>query len=257
MSSSTIQLVARYWDKNVANWKVAKDLTVGSREFFKEVERYRFEKLDYLPRLVDYAGYAGQQVLDLGCGLATDSSRFAAGKANVTGIDISPTAIDLARKNFAQRQLDGDFSAMNGESLEFADASFDFVYCHTVLHFTPNPAAMIGEIQRVLKPGGTAFLMTINRNSWLYILHRIARLRIDYLDAPIFHRFNYQEFEFLLQSFHSYKIIVERFPVKTEVHKGIKAFLYNNCFVAAYNALPKAIIGKSGYHLLAWVTKSS
>ena len=144
---------------------------------------------------------------------------------------------------------------MDGEALGFDDNSFDFIYCHTVLHFTSNPADMITEIKRVLKPDGQALLMTINRASWLYALHKLAGLKIDYLDAPVFHRFNYDEFEQLLTSFSDKKMIVERFPVRTEVHSGIKAMIYNHLFVDLYNAMPKALIGKTGYHLLALVTK--
>lgn len=247
--------VSQFWDSNVSNWKIADGLEVGSQAFFEEVERYRFDKLDYLPKVVDYQAYAGKSVLDVGCGLATDLSRFANNNANVTGIDISPKAIELAQDNFRWRNLQGKFDVMDGESMNFADHSFDFIYCHTVLHFTPGPSAMIKEISRVLKPGGTALLMTINRGSWLYFLHKLAGLKIDYLDAPVFHRFNYAEFESMLTPFSNKRIIVERFPKETEVHKGWKAQVYNSVFVRPYNALPKALIGKTGYHLLAFVTK--
>lgn len=252
----SIQAVEQFWDENVANWKIAKHLPEGSVDFFAEVERYRFEKLNYLPKLIDYDAYKGQQVLDVGCGLATDLSRFARGKAITTGIDIAGHAIKLAKKNFEQRGLSGSFMQMNGEQLDFADNSFDFVYCHTVLHFTPNPQKMINDIQRVLKPGGTALLMTINRCSWLYFLHQIAGMKIDYMDAPIFHKFNYAEFDQLSSIFSERQVIVERFPVRTEVHKGWKASVYNTLFVDLYNALPQKLIAKTGYHLLTLAKKA-
>lgn len=247
--------VRDYWDRNVANWKVAANLEAGSEAFFKEVERYRFDKLHYLPNYIDYAGYGNQSVLDIGCGLGTDLSLFAKGGANVTGIDLAPQAIDYAKKNFSWRGLDANLQVMDGEALNIEDNSFDFVYCHTVLHFTSNPAAMIAEIKRVLKPGGQALLMSINRASWLYALHKLAGLKIDYLDAPVFHRFNYSEFEALVSPFSNKQLIVERFPVRTEVHSGLKAVIYNRLFVDLYNAMPNSLIGKTGYHLLALVTK--
>lgn len=252
----TIEAVEHFWDNNVANWKIAAHLEQGSTAFFAEVERYRFDKLNYLPKVVDYNAYANKEVLDIGCGLATDLSRFARGGANTTGIDISGQAIQLAKQNFAQRGLTGTFQKMNGEQLEFTDDQFDFIYCHTVLHFTPNPQKMVAEIQRVLKPGGTALLMTINRGSWLYFLHRVAGLKIDYMDAPVFHKFNYAEFKALCAGFTQCQLVVERFPVRTEIHKGWKATLYNRLFVDVYNALPKLLVGKTGYHLLAFVAAS-
>ncbi|MGH1541012.1 MAG: class I SAM-dependent methyltransferase [Arenicella sp.] len=248
--------VADYWDNNVANWKIASHLDSGSPDFFAEVERYRFDKLNYLPKVVDYSAYANKDVLDVGCGLGTDLSRFARGGANCTGIDLSSQAIALAEKNFKQRNLHAHFKQMDGEQLEFADNSFDFIYCHTVLHFTPHPQKMINEIKRVLKPGGTALLMTINRGSWLYFLHRVAGMKIDYMDAPVFHKFNYAEFDQLCSNLPKRTMVVERFPVRTEVHKGWKAIIYNRLFVDLYNALPQRLIGKTGYHLLAFAEKS-
>lgn len=249
--------VSAFWDHNVANWKVAANFEAGTPEFFAEVERYRFEKLDYLPRIVDYDAYAEQDVLDVGCGLATDLSRFARGGARVTGIDLSEHAIKLAQTNFKQRGLEGRFLHMDGRQMTFEDASFDFVYCHTVLHFTPEPEAMIGEIHRVLKPGGTAFFMAINRRSWLYTLHRIFKIKIDYLDSPVFKPFDYDRFEASFAQFETCNVIVERFPVRTEVHKGLKSWVYNTLFVDLYNSLPKALTGKTGYHLLAFATKTA
>lgn len=249
--------IADYWDANVANWKVAADLDVGTPEFFREVERYRFEKLDYLDRVVDYDAYRGQSVLDVGCGLATDLSRFARGGATTTGVDISPRAIELAKLNFEQRGLDGAFHVMDGRRMDFADETFDFVYCHTVLHFTAQPELMIAEIRRVLKPGGSALLMAINRRSWLFTMHRLAGVEIDYLDSPVFDPFDFDRFERAVAPFDARRILVERFPTRSEVHKGLKALLYNTVFVDLFNALPRRLVGKTGYHLLAFVGKAA
>ena len=250
-TSSLSELVEKYWDSNVANWKIAHDLKVGSKDFFQEVERYRFEKLSYLNDYADYSAYAGKKVLDVGCGLGTDTARLAKAGASVTGIDISSRAIELSETNFEQRSLRGEFKQMNGERMSFEDNSFDFVYCHTVLHFTPSPTELVKEIYRVIKPGGEALMMMINRRSWLFFLHRLAKLKIDYLDSPVFHLYARREFDALCSQFDSYDIKVERFPTRTEVHSGLKALIYNKLFVDLYNSLPNKVIGNTGYHLLA------
>lgn len=246
--------VREYWNGHVHDWKVARS-PAGTREFFEEIEAYRYEKLHYLPRLVNFAAYRGRKVLDVGCGVGNDLSRFAKAGAICTGVDLAPHSIELARTNFAQRGLTGEFHVMNGERLDLPDDSFDAVFCHTVLHFTPNPQAMVREIHRVLKPGGEAIIMTVNRRSWLNALQRLMKVEIDHLDSPVFYQFTIDEFRRLLSPFAEVRIVPERFPVATKVHGGLKARLFNAIFVKAFNALPRAWTRPLGHHLMAFCRK--
>lgn len=253
-SVGEFESVRAYWDDHVADWKIATHQP-GSHEFFEEIEAYRFEKLHYLPKLVDFSGFAGQSLLEVGCGVANDLSRFAKGGARVTGIDIAPYAVELARENFAQRGLEGRFEVMNGEAMTFDDDVFDVVYCHTVLHFTPSPQRMIREIHRVLKPGGAAILMTLNRRSWMNLLRIVMQVDVDHLDSPVYRRFSVGEFESMLAGFSSVRVVPERFPVATKVHHGLKAALFNALFVGPFNALPRSWTRNTGHHLMAFCRK--
>jgi ubiquinone/menaquinone biosynthesis C-methylase UbiE len=253
-NDTAIEAVRAFWNEHVDDWKVARS-AVGTPEFFREIDGYRFEKLHYLPKIVNFGGYAGQRVLDVGCGLGNDTARFARGGARVTGIDLSPRAIELAKCNFAQRSLAGEFRVMDGERLDFPDAHFDLVYCHTVLHFTPHPERMLAEIRRVLKPGKQAIVMTVNRRSWMNIMRRVAKVELDYTTAPTFNRYSIAEFRRMLGMFGAVEVVPERFPVKTKVHRGLKAALYNQLFVGAFNLLPRALTRNTGYHLVAFCTK--
>jgi ubiquinone/menaquinone biosynthesis C-methylase UbiE len=247
--------VRDYWNVHVVDWPIT-SAEPGTAAFFAEAEAYRFEKLDYLDKRVDYAGQAGLDVLDVGCGLGNDTSRFAKGHARVTGIDIAPRAIELARANFSQRGLDGRFLVMDGEAMGFPDASFDVVYCHTVLHFTPDPARMTAEIHRVLKPGGRAILMAVNQQSWMRFMHRVAKVEIDHLAAPVFHWLSARELERMAAPFAEVRLVHERFPVATKVHKGVKAKLFNGVFVGLFNLLPRAWVERTGHHLLLFARKA-
>ena len=247
--------VRDYWNANVTTWPIT-SRDPGSPAFFAETEAYRFEKLDYLDRVAGFADHAGEAVLDVGCGLGNDTARFAKGGAKVTGIDIAPRAIELARANFAQRGLQGRFELMDGEAMTFAEASFDFVYCHTVLHFTPHPERMIQEIHRVLKPGGKALLMAVNRRSWMRLMHRLAKVEIDHLVAPTFHWLTAAELTAMTAPFAQVRVVVERFPVRTKVHKGLRATLFNTLFVDLFNTLPRRWIEGTGHHLLVFAEKA-
>lgn len=251
---ASIDAVRDFWNNHVHDWKVAKS-PAGTKAFFEEIEEYRYEKLDYLPAAVGFERFAGKTVLDLGCGVGNDLTRFVKAGAIVTGVDLAEHSIQLARDNFRFRGLEGEFMIMNGERLSLPDDSFDAVFCHTVLHFTPDPAAMVAEIHRVLKPGGEAILMTVNRRSWMNLLHKVMKVEIDHLDSPVFYQFTIDEFRDLLAPFADVRIVPHRFPVRTKVHGGLKGKLFNLLFVDVFNALPRSWVRRSGHHLIAYARK--
>src|SRR5438132_10079079 len=124
---ATIDAVREYWNRHIHDLEITRH-PVGSRGFFDDLDEYHFEKLHHLLRLVNFDGYRGRRVLDVGCGAGIDLARFAKGGARVTGIDLARSAIDLARTNFDQQGLAGEFQVADGEQLPFPDASFDLVF---------------------------------------------------------------------------------------------------------------------------------
>src|SRR5215475_4309661 len=106
MRVATIDEVRSYWEQHIHDLEITAH-PVGSRGFFDDLDQYHFEKLHHLPRLVHFSGYAGKRVLDVGCGAGVDLARFAKGGACVTGVDLAPSAIALARANFDQLGLKG------------------------------------------------------------------------------------------------------------------------------------------------------
>ena len=249
-----IEAIRAYWNDHIHDLEIATH-PVGSEGFFRELETYRFEKLHYLPRLVDFNGFQDRQVLEIGCGVGIDLSRFARGGAQVTGIDLADTSIELARKNFTSQNLEGSLIRGNGEELEFADNSFDCVYAHGVIQYTADAARMIAEIHRVLKPGGMAIMMVYNRRSWLSFLSKTLGVGIEHRDAPVINTYSRKEFQQLLQPFDTVRVIPERFPVKSKLQKGKKAVLFNRLFVPLFNLIPRALTRNSGWHLMAFAHK--
>ena len=134
--------------------------------------------------MIRFDGYRGRAVLEVGCGAGTDLVRFARGGAIVTGVDLSASAIALARQNFAQQGLTADLREADGEHLPFADATFDLVYVHGVVQYTSDPAALIRECHRVLKPDGEAVFQVYNRVSWLNALSKLMKVPLEHEDAP-------------------------------------------------------------------------
>lgn len=246
--------IASYWDQHIHDLAIVTN-PVGTPGFFRELDEYRYEKLNYLPRLVDFNAYRGKTLLEIGCGAGVDLVRFARAGAIVSGVDLSRTSIELARRNFAQNGLNADLRIMNGEALEYKDNSFDVLYAHGVLQYTADAGRMIAEIHRVLEPGGEAILMVYNRRSWLNFMSRVARVPLEHEDAPVLNKFTIAEFREMLRPFRSYRIIPERFPVRTKLHSGWKSELYNTLFVGTFNMLPRSWVRPLGWHLMAFATK--
>jgi ubiquinone/menaquinone biosynthesis C-methylase UbiE len=96
--------------------------------------------------------------------------------ANYTGVDLTDAAVSLAKRRFELFQLPGTFHVADAERLDFPDNSFDLVYSHGVLHHTPDTAAAVREIHRVLRPGGKAVVMLYHRDSYNYRIN-ISMLR--------------------------------------------------------------------------------
>ena len=251
---ATIDEVRTYWGRHIHDLEITKH-PVGSRGFFDDLDQYHFEKLHHLPRLIDFAAYRRKAVLEVGCGAAVDLARFAKGGAIATGIDLASSAIDLARANFEQQGLSGDFRVGSGEQMPFPDGAFDVVYAHGVVQYTADPQRLVDECRRVLKPGGEAIFQVYNRVSWLNALSKLMKVGLEHDDAPVLLKYSIGEFKQLLSGFTEVRVVPERFPVKSRLHGGWKGAVYNGLFVGTFNILPRAIVGRFGWHLLAFCKK--
>src|SRR6185437_7901209 len=246
--------VREYWNTHIHDLEISSHQP-GTREFFADLDQYHFEKLHHLPRLIDFNGYRGKTILEVGCGAGTDLVRFAKGGAEVSGVDLAPSAIALATQNVEQQGLAADLRVADGETLPFADNSFDFVYAHGVVQYTSNDRALVEECRRVLKPGGTVVFQVYNRISWLNALSKVMKVGLEHDDAPVLKKYSIGEFRRLLSGFSDVRIVPERFPVKSRLHGGWKGALFNTCFVGTFNALPRPLVRRFGWHLLAFCRK--
>src|ERR1700681_2581946 len=251
---ATTDEVRDYWERHIHDLDITRH-AVGSRGFFDDLDQYHFEKLHHLLRLVDFTGCRRQSVLEVGYGSCVDLARFAKGGAAVTGIDLAASAIELAKANFAQQGLHGYLRVANGECLPFADDSFDLVYAHGVVQYSADPRRVVEECHRVLKPGGEAIFQVYNRISWLNALSKLMKVGLEHDEAPVLLKFRIGEFRRLLAGFDQVTIVPERFPVKSRLHGGWKGAVYNGAFVGMFNALPRQLVRRFGWHLLAFCRK--
>lgn len=170
-----IDSVQAYWDARPCNIRHSKK-TLGSREYFDEVEGRKYKVEPHIPEFADFKRWAGKRVLELGCGIGTDTINFARAGAQVTAVDLSTKSLEIARQRAEVMGVADRIQFFNANGEELSNVvpldEYDLVYSFGVVHHTPNPERAIAELRRYLKPGGTIKIMVYYRYSWkvLWIL---------------------------------------------------------------------------------------
>lgn len=249
-TDGAVETVRRFWDEFLYDDVRVAVRPAGTVEHFAELEEFRVGRLDYLPRHVDFGAWRGKRVLEIGCRIGLDLIRFARGGARATGIELAPSRLEEAKRYFDMHGLAGDFRVMNGEAMSFPDGSFDLVYAHGVLPYTPDPARMIGEIHRVLAPGGEMFLMAYNRYSWLTLLSKLSGKNLRHEEAPVFRSYSPRELRKMLAGFSRVEIVPERFPAETGLHRGAAARFVYSLLLGLFRITPERIVRPFGAHLV-------
>jgi 2-polyprenyl-6-hydroxyphenyl methylase/3-demethylubiquinone-9 3-methyltransferase len=112
----------------------------------------------------------GKRVLDVGCGGGILSESMAECGAKVTGTDMGKAPLSVARLHAMEADLDIDYQQITVEDLATAHAeSFDIVTCMEMLEHVPDPSSVINACQQLVRPGGSVYFSTINRNPKSYL----------------------------------------------------------------------------------------
>jgi ubiquinone/menaquinone biosynthesis C-methylase UbiE len=158
--------VRAYWDNEPCGTGGIK-FPEGSPEYFEDIEQYRYTVEPLIHSFAQFTRWRGKRILEVGCGCGTDLLQFARAGAEVHAIDLSPHSAALAKQRLNLYGLKGEIQEADAEHLPFPDGYFDLVYSWGVLHHTPDTAAAVKEVHRVLKPGGQIRVMLYNRYSWI------------------------------------------------------------------------------------------
>ena len=103
-------------------------------------------------------------VLEIAPGPGFLSIELAKRGLDVCAVDISKTFVDIARRNAAAARVNARFEFGDAAALPVADASVDFVVCRAAFKNFSQPVKALGEMRRVLRPGGTALLIDMRRD---------------------------------------------------------------------------------------------
>lgn len=145
-------LASRWWDVNSE---------------FKPLHQINPLRLNYIDERV---ALVGKTVLDVGCGGGILSESMARRGAFVTGIDMGEAPLSVARLHSLESGVEVNYRRITVEELaQEAPNRFDVVTCLEMLEHVPDPASVVKACHDLLKPGGTAFFATLNRNPKSYL----------------------------------------------------------------------------------------
>ena len=146
-------LASRWWDPNSE---------------FKPLHDINPLRLGYID--AQCGGISGKQILDVGCGGGILAESLALRGATVTGIDMAPAPLEVARLHLLESGARVDYRQIPAEALASEQpGQWDIVTCMELLEHVPEPAALIEACAELVTPGGQVFLSTINRNPKAYL----------------------------------------------------------------------------------------
>jgi SAM-dependent methyltransferase len=190
-TETSIDRVRDYWNGRPCNLRHS-PAPVGSREYFDQVEARKYFVEPHIPGFAQHERWSGKRVLEIGCGLGTDTINFARAGARVTAVDLSSRSLDLARQRAAVFGLTDRIEFVEADAERLADfvkpAEYDLVYSFGVIHHTPHPERALEQICRHFTgPQTTLKLMVYYRWSWkvFAILFREAHGAFWRLDEAV------------------------------------------------------------------------
>jgi len=146
------QLAHKWWDPNSE---------------FKPLHDINPLRLGYIDR---HASLAGKTVLDVGCGGGILAESMAGLNANVSGIDLSDKALQVAKLHLLESGKRVNYRKIAVEDLAIEQPGhFDVVTCMEMIEHVPDPQSVVAACAKLAKPGGWVFLSTLNRNLKSYL----------------------------------------------------------------------------------------
>ena len=255
-----LEQVENYWDTHHLGTQFLPSGTAepGSKEFFEEFDR-SMERWDYKNELIDWIAsqFPGGKLLEVGCGLGQDLSKFAGRGMNVTGIDLAPSVAHMAQLHLEAYGFEGETMQGNAEALQFADGNFDVVYSCGVLQHTPNIQQAIDQICRVTRDGGLAVVVVYYRYSWFNLISKLSKTNIEFEDedAPIINTYSKRRLRGLFSEFSEVDVSLEYCYPSPTPRRGALAAFYNRIFVRGSRLVPYFIMRNFGWHAVVKARK--
>lgn len=263
----SINKVQDFWDKRPCNIRHSRTI-IGSKKYFNEVEERKYFVESHILDFADFKSWKNKSVLEIGCGIGTDTINFARAGVFVTAVELSEKSLEIAKRRAKVFGLENriKFYLANAEELSkvIPVRVYDLVYSFGVIHHSPQPEKIINEIKKYCNENTVIKIMVYNRYSWkvFWILLKYAKgafWKLDQLIAenseaatssPVTYVYSKNEAKRLLRGFKIIDIKVDHiFPYS--IPEYIK---YKYKIVWYFRLIPKKIFRwmetNFGWHLL-------
>lgn len=177
---SDFDSIRRYWDRRPCNIRhSAIDFSEYPHLYSQQVSSRKYHVEPHIPAFADFPHWRGKSVLELGCGIGTDTLSFAAHGAKVVAIDISAKSLEVAQKRAEAMGQDKNIVFVQGniEQLykidEISGRKFDLVYSFGALHHTPRPGRSLWQARHYMHRDSILKIMIYHR----YTFKTLSALR--------------------------------------------------------------------------------
>lgn len=162
--------VQEYWDRRPCNIRHS-TAEIGTKQYFDEVEARKYFVEPNIPKFAEFAKWKGKRVLEIGCGIGTDTMNFARAGATVTAVDLSSESIKIAKQRAEVMGLADKITFIQADAERLSEyvtpEAYDLVYSFGVIHHSPHPERIVEQVKtHFVKPGSTVKIMVYNRRSW-------------------------------------------------------------------------------------------
>jgi 2-polyprenyl-3-methyl-5-hydroxy-6-metoxy-1,4-benzoquinol methylase len=268
-----LEKVKNYWNARPCNIRHSPS-PVGTRQYFDEVEARKYFVEQHIPLFAEFEKWGGKKVLEIGCGIGSDTINFARAGAHVTAVDLSTESLLLAQKRAEVFGLDNiTFYQANAEQLsDFVPVErYDLVYSFGVIHHTPHPERVIEQIQKYMDNESVCKIMVYHRASWkvFWMWLKYGKKQCETLDeliaryseaetgCPVTYSYTTETIKSFLKGFDIIDTIIDHiFPYSISEYRN-----YQFKKVWYFRYLPQALFRRMeqrwGWHLCVTARKSA
>lgn len=248
--------VAAYWNKNACG-TTATSSAKFTRQYFEEIENYRYEVEPEIFSFAQFTRHRDQKVLEVGVGAGTDFLQWVRAGAKAYGIDLTEEAVTHVKNRLDLYGLSAeDVRVADAEHLPYQDNYFDLIYSFGVIHHSPDTIKALEEIIRCTRKNGTIKIMVYNRRSLAAFYHY---LKFGLLAAKPFRTFSdviYHHMESIgtkCFTINEIKMILANYPVEIKkISANVTSYdlLWNK--PAPFRWLAYFLACMAGYQKCGW-----